>query len=68
MTYRIITTKETYFTKDKEACNKILTYHNSVSYGQKPPFPVFMSEDNKKISINPQYVIAIEEHNFISVK
>lgn len=61
MKYKIITTKSSYTTDDKNMCNYINTYFTKISFGKKMPFAMVNLLEGGKVSINPQYVVAIEE-------
>lgn len=56
-TFKIITTKHSYVTKDSSSCVVIQNYFNNVDYGKKGAWPMLKDIG---IMINPQYVVAIE--------
>jgi len=60
MKYKIITTKEIYWTKGN--VKDIITYFTQTEYGKKPMLPFFKDMDGKTVAVNPQYVVAIEKH------
>lgn len=63
--YKILTTKSIYHSEDRENLRRIVEYASHVEYGKKLPFPTFFDSGGNKITINPQYVVAIEEHEKI---
>ncbi len=62
MKYKIITTKSIYWSEDRVNLKRIVEYNSYVEYGKKLPFPTFLDSEGHKITLNPQYVVAIEEY------
>lgn len=56
--FKVVTTKQTFITRDVRAILKVKQYNSVNNYGKKMTLPTFR---DVHIMVNPQYIVLVEQ-------